>query len=160
MTQRKRPSQLDARYDDLVTWKLQGRSDRSIAEEIGLANSTVSRFIAKPQFQTDLAKAHRELRRAAASRYAVAAPLSFQTHMQFLDPTQNHDKSDTDKLRAVAEFNRAAADFAREQLVEEISAGLSTEVAASARAKAAAIEATLADDDGDDGPAELAAVTS
>jgi DNA-binding CsgD family transcriptional regulator len=135
------------RYDDILVWKLQGRSDRSIADELNVSNSTVSRFVGGGQFQTDLAKSHRELRRSAASRYAMAAPLAFQTHMEFLDPTRNHDKTDADKLRAVAEFNRAAADFARESLVDEISTAFSSEVAESARAKVAAIEAEIVESD-------------
>jgi predicted XRE-type DNA-binding protein len=77
---------LDEHLEQVIQWKLAGLSDRQIADQLGIHNSTVSRFVKKPLFQKALHDAHRELMQAAVRRVESATGPALNTLLRAMHP--------------------------------------------------------------------------
>jgi len=141
------PSKLEDHLDSIVEHKLAGVSDRMIADNLGVSNSAVSRFVKRPSVSKAIDQAHGELMKRAGRQLATASGLAVRTlvHYANLDtPNIPHEH----RLRAT-KIMIDAIGIGRMADAADLLAEGSTEVAAaSAREKAREIEARIVESEG------------
>jgi transcriptional regulator with XRE-family HTH domain len=139
------PSMLDEHKEQIIQMKLAGVSDRQIADSLGVSNSAVSRYVKRQSIRSAMDSAHGALVKRAQHQMATALGLATQTLIHYASMENFETIPHQHRLKATELLINASGASRSTDMSALISVSVTEIAAESARSKAAAIEATLAD---------------